>query len=111
MKSILTALAALFLTGAVMAQGKWEYCEVLSWMGTGFGKKTGIEVVYGDTEKGWGKKATLLSDSTGAPIKFKTHVEALNYLGADGWETILSYIEDHPGNMRQLHFLLRRRYD
>lgn len=111
MKSLLTVLAALFLTGAAVAQGKWEYCEVLSYLGTGFTKKAAVEVVFGDTELGWGKKANLLKDSTGAPIKFKTHVEALDHMGASGWETILSYIEELPGDMRQVHFLLRRRYE
>ena len=111
MKSLVIFLAALFLTGAVVAQSKWEYCEVLSYLGIGCGKKTAVEVVFGDTEKYWGAKANLLKDSTGAPIKFRTHVEALDHLGAAGWETILSYIEEHPGGIRQVHFLLRRRYE
>ncbi len=112
-QAIMLAAVLLVNVCSVSAQEKWEYCEVISYLGGGFNKKTSIEVVFGDTEKHWGKKANLLSDSTGAPLKFKTHVEALDHLGAAGWETILSYVEEMAGTsgIRQVHFLLRRRYE
>lgn len=112
MKSLFSVLIALAISGSAFSQStKWEYCEVISYMGASLTKKSSVEVTFGDTEKSWGSKTNVLKDEAGNTIKFKTHVEALNYLGAQGWESVLAYVEEQPGNMFQVHILLRRKYE
>ena len=111
MKSAIFCLLAFLLASNLMAQKRWEYCEIINNMDQGFTSKTSIEVINGDTEKKWGKQVQFLTDSTGSKIKFANYVDALNYLGKDGWEVILSYINILPGDVRQIHLLLKRSYE
>lgn len=102
---------------AVVGQGDtvmtWRYAE-LKYMTTGASTKAAAEVDYGEAVKGWFKPVEMLEDEKGKAIKFKSPVDALNWMSARGWELVLSYhTKTDPAlglgtSLEYIHFMMRR---
>lgn len=90
----------------------FRYADITYMLG-GFSTKSKVEVDYGDTVFGWGKVADKLQDSTGKAIKFKTPVDALNWMSDQGWELVQSYQTTESQGLQTpftyQHFIMRRK--
>ena len=62
-----------------------QYCEMIA-QGKLFSSKITIDIDFGEGRSYWSFKDTRVKDEiTGKVKKFKSTVDALNYLGATGW--------------------------
>jgi len=113
-KIILTAfLLMAFTLSNVYSQdlpksGKsFVYCELV-----GFGQllstKVTVSVDFGQKTKLFDD--TRLKDADGKPIKFNSMVDAMNYMGKDGWQFVQAYIVT-LSNQNIYHWLLKKEMD
>lgn len=65
-----------------------QYCEVVA-TGRLFSKKVTIDIDYGEARSIW--KDNRLKDEGGTVKKFNTVVDALNYLGKQGWKLVNAF--------------------
>jgi len=82
-------IAALFIVIHLNAQQKEtieQYCAMKTYWG-GFLTEATIEIDYGQ-EGFTGFRNRLKDTITGKIIKFKSPVEALNYMGKQGWKLV-----------------------
>lgn len=115
MKTILLAcLLALPLT--ISAQTKpdslvWRYAD-LTYPTSGFSSKAKVVVDYGELVTGWFRKPELIESPDGKAIKFRSPVDALNFMSTRGWELVQSYqtAEDVGLGIKveYIHFIMRR---
>lgn len=83
---------------------KYVYCELV---GTGnlIGTKVTVQVDFGNKTK-WNQD-TRIKGEDGKPIKFTSMVDAMNYMGKEGWEFVQAYTITH-GSSSVYHWLLKR---
>lgn len=111
MKRVLTVFC-LYWSIALSAQNSvvvWQYADI-SYMQGGFSSKTKIDVDFGNASKFW--KTERLQDSLGNDIKFKSPVDALNWMSERGWELVQSYTNTERLDMVEVktqHFIVRRK--
>ena len=113
MKSILLfTLLVISVNCAGQAADLWRYAD-LNYPLSGFSSKANVVVDYGVAVSGWFRKPEMLEDSTGKAIKFKSPVDALNWMSERGWELVQSYqTEESIGvgaTLKFQHFIMRRR--
>ena len=86
---------------------KYEYCEILSTSGL-LSTKVKIEVDYGQEVSFSNKyEKRVVRDESGKQMKFNSIIDALNYMGNQGWEFVQSYaLADDISNV--YHFLMKR---
>lgn len=65
----------------------WRYAAIDYSVG-GFNSKSTVVVDYGESVQGFVHKSDVLKDENGNTIKFKTSVDALNWMGERGWELV-----------------------
>lgn len=89
----------------VNAQQKYVYCEIV---GTGklLSTKVTIEVDFGQATKLWSNNR--LVDENGKAIKFNSMVDAMNWMGNDGWEFVQAYAISAGGGQNVYHWLLKK---
>lgn len=87
----------------------WHYIEMVYFPGTAF-KKQVVEIDAGDDPGGWFRDRKFVVDENGKEIKFKTAIDALNHLGAQGWELVVFYT-DKREMITQNHYILKRKGD
>lgn len=89
----------------------WRYADVIYMLGE-FTTKQKVEVDYGNRVKGWFRAPEMLVDENGQPIKFKTLIDALNWMGERGWELVQTYQTNESNgiatSLTYQHFILRR---
>lgn len=88
----------------------WRYADLTYPLG-GFSTKARVQVDYGETS-GWFKPAEMIEDESGKAIKFKSPVDALNWMSARGWEFVQSYQTEESAGLTKLeymHFIMRRK--
>ena len=115
MKQSIVVIAALLFSNCLSAQQSdslvWRYSDVTYPLG-GFSSKSKVWVDYGETVTGWFKVPDLLEDAAGKAVKFKTPVDALNWMSVRGWELVQSYSAEEDGGLgirfRYQHFIMRR---
>lgn len=87
-----------------------EYIEIVG-TPTVFSTKFTIELDFGQANKFWSNKEYDLRDADGKRIKFNSMIDALNFMGKNGYELITPYIV--PGTNSSsgsvYHYLLRRK--
>ncbi len=101
-------LTLLFLfPSALFAQKMEKYCEMVA-IGKLFSHKVNITVDFGE-EKGFFKD-TRLRDDEGSVVKFNTVVDALNYMGTQGWKMINAFPMSTNGE-NVYHYYFKKEYD
>ena len=82
---------------------RWVYCQIV---GTGklFSNKVSVEIDYGQRRKFFSDQR--IRDEEGSVKNFNGMVDAMNYMGAQGWEFVQAYAIT-VGNQNVYHFLLR----
>lgn len=104
-KTILLAVIALVSTFAYAQDAKYIYAELV---GTGklFSNKVTVEIDYGQATSVWKNDSRLLGED-GKPIKFNSMVDAMNFMGNQGWEFAQAYVVS-TSNQSVYHWLLKR---
>ena len=88
---------------------QYSYCEIVGTKGM-FTTKVTVEIDFGQATKFWSSyKSKVYKDpATGEPKIFNSMVDAMNFMGVNGWEFTQAYIigDSHSGYV--YHFLLKR---
>ena len=106
MKKILVLLLVL-VPGMLYAQKLEKYCEIMA-IGKMFSSKVTITVDFGE-QRGFFKD-TRLRDEEGDVVKFNSTIDALNYMGTQGWKLVNAFPISN-GNQNVYHFFFKKEYD
>ncbi|MBB4037542.1 hypothetical protein GGR21_003459 [Dysgonomonas hofstadii] len=81
------------------------YCELV---GTGkfMSTKVNVQVDFGQSTSIW-KGIDYLKDDKGKKISFNSMVDAMNYMGKQGWEFVQAYVVT-TNNQNVYHWLLKQ---
>lgn len=81
------------------------YCELV---GTGkfMSTKVNVQVDFGQSTSFW-KGIAYLKDENGDKISFNSMVDAMNYMGEEGWEFVQAYVVT-TSNQNVYHWLLKK---
>jgi len=118
MKRVITAIAIMLPT-ILMAQADTSkidnYCELVA-QGKFMSNKISIDLDFGEGKNGWSFKNTKLKDEeTGKVRKFKSIVDALNYMGYRGWKLLnafpVSEASGMGGDKSVYHFFFVKTFD
>lgn len=82
----------------------YVYCQIVGTKAIMSSKVT-IEIDFGQARKLF--TDLRLKNSAGKAIKFNSMVDALNYMGAQGWEFVQAYTIT-LGNTNVYHYLLKK---
>jgi len=112
MKKLTSIFIALFLITIVSQlfgqseDTKFVYCEIVGTQKF-LSQKVTITIDFGD-EKNYWQDNRVKDDVTGKVQVFNSMVDALNYMGGDGWEFVQAYIVT-TGQQNVYHWLLKKR--
>ena len=81
-----------------------QYCELVA-TPRAFSNRVTIDINYGEEKSIW--KDTRLKTDEGKLKKFNTVVDALNYLGKEGWIFVNAFPVIN-GNTHVFHFVFRK---
>jgi len=87
-----------------LTASQYTYCQIV---GTGnlLGTKVTIELDFGQESKVFSDNR--YKDENGKPVKFNSMVDAMNWMGNNGWEFCQAYAIT-TGNQNVYHFLLKK---
>lgn len=118
MRKRLFFLLALFLIGATQINAQespvdtsdyiWSYAQLV---GTSklLSNKVNVEIDYGQESKMWTfQDDRIIDPATGKAKSFNSMVDAMNFMGALGWEFIQAYVVT-VNNQNVYHWLLKIR--
>ncbi len=110
MKKVLT-LALLFFAVNSFAQDTEkveQYCKVVV-TGRMLSTKVVISVDYGEERSVW--KDNRLKNEDGKLVKFNSEIDALNYLGKQGWKLVNAYpIATTANSTPVYHYVFRKEF-
>ena len=88
------------------AVAKFNYCELV---GTAklFSKKVTVELDFGQASKAL-QDNRYKDPATGQPVVFNSMVDALNFMGNNGWEFVQAYTIGDAQNGYVYHFMLKK---
>lgn len=108
MKHILTLLliSSTFTLQAQQDPMVEQYCEVLA-TGRFLSNKVTIDIDYGEERRLW--KDHRLKNDEGKLKKFNSVVDAINYLGKDGWKLVNAF-PISSGNGLVYHYVFKKEF-
>lgn len=75
----------------------------------GIGNKLSVEIDFGDEKSFWGNDGrNILIDENGKELKFNSMVDAMNFMGSQGWEYEDSYVIT-VAQQHVIHWLLSKK--
>lgn len=75
----------------------------------GIGNKLSVEIDFGDEKNFWGNDGrNILIDENGKELKFNSMVDAMNFMGSQGWEYEDSYVIT-VAQQNVIHWLLSKK--
>ena len=105
MKKIALLIAFGMMMSFASAQVKYVYCEIVGTSNL-LATKVTIVIDYGESFK-FGEDKRLRDDQ-GKVQKFNSMIDALNYMGDQGWEFVQAYVVTHNSNNTNIyHYLLK----
>lgn len=107
MKRTLFILLISFFSVNLMAQDapSFVYCEIVGYQKL-LSNKVTIRIDFGEQMKAFA--SNRLSDpATGKPRVFNSMVDALNFMGKEGWEFIQAY-NVPVGDVNYFHYLMKK---
>jgi len=106
MKKVLLIFVAIFICSMAKSQ-EFIYCQIVG-QGRLLSNRVDISIDYGQKAGIFTDKR--LRDEDGKVIVFNSMVDAMNFMGADGWEFVQAYVIT-TGNANVYHWLLKKRVD
>lgn len=70
-------------------------------------KKVTVQIDFGDGINQWKPRESTLLDADGKPMKFESMIDALNYMGARGWQFVDAYSAGSGGD-NIYHWIMKR---
>lgn len=77
-----------------------QYCKLTA-SGKLFSNKLNIALDFGDVERKWHRDYRLRDEKTGKPKEFNSVIDALNYMGAQGWTLVNAFAMADDGTSAQ----------
>ena len=108
MKKLILISAMIFICAYTMAQSdstKYVYCEIMG-ISKPLSNKVTITIDFGQDTKFMEDKR--LKDETGNPVVFNSMIDAMNFMGNDGWE-LAQAIYLTSGTTNVYHWILKKR--
>ena len=84
-----------------------QYCEVVA-TGRLLSNKVTIDIDYGEERSIW--KDNRLKDDNGKLKKFNTVIDALNYLGKDGWLLVNAFPVATGNGPMVYHYVFKKEF-
>lgn len=84
---------------------KYDYCQIVGRSANLLGTKVNISIDYGQERK-WSDDLRV-KDESGKAVTFNSMIDALNFMGEQGWEFVQAYAIT-MGNSHVYHFLLKK---
>lgn len=104
---IITLLLSLIaLVGYAQAPYK-AYAELLGYQKGLFSNKIKVRVDFGQDVSFWKQGDMMLVDENGKDIVFNSMVDAMNFMGKNGWSFVQAYVVTE-GNQNVYHWLLSK---
>ncbi len=103
--NVLTLMLLLCTTTELLAQEKFDYCQIRGESNIN-GSKVNVTVDFGKDLKWFAN--TSLKDSPAKDMKFSSMIDALNYMSREGWEIFQAYATTE-GSLTGYYFLLRKK--
>ena len=107
MKKIILSIAALALLSPIPSQARKVYAELLGQQKGLFSKKVKVSVDFGQNVSFWKQGDMILVDEEGKEIIFNSMVDAMNFMGQNGWEFVQAYVVTE-GNQNVYHWLMTK---
>jgi hypothetical protein len=87
----------------------YEYCQIV---GTGrlLSHRVTIEIDYGQHRRFFGPQQ-IIKDENDEIKKFNSMIDALNYMGEQGWEFVQAYAVSTGSNQLTYHYLLKKKIE
>jgi opacity protein-like surface antigen len=104
MKKLLLISVVLFIAAVSHAQDKFVYCELVGTENI-TGTKVTVSIDFGQATKMWSDNRLVGED--GKPVKFNSMVDAMNFMGNQGWEFTQAYVAVLGGQC-VYHWLLKK---
>lgn len=108
MKKALFVFVVILLALPIMAQQKapaFVYCEIVGYQKL-LSNKVTIRIDMGDKMKAFASNR-LVDQNTGKPKVFNTMIDALNYMGKQGWEFVQAY-NVPVGDVNYYHYVMKK---
>lgn len=84
-----------------------QYCTVVATPRL-LSSRVTIDIDYGERRSVW--KDNRLKDEGGKVIKFNTVVDALNYMGENGWQLVNAFPVSTGNNSFTYHYVFRKQF-
>ena len=84
-----------------------QYCTVIATPRL-LSSRVTIDIDYGERRSMW--KDNRLKDEDGRVKKFNTVVDALNYMGNEGWQLVNAFPYTNGGNTYTYHYTLKKKF-
>ena len=85
-----------------------QYCEVIA-TGRMLSNRVTVDIDYGEARSIW--KDNRLKDENGRLVKFNTLVDALNYLGRNGWKLVNAFpITSSNNSVPVYHYVFKKEF-
>lgn len=113
--SLVKALAGIGLIAVVVfatmaftaiEETKYSYCEIVG-SAKAFSKKVTISVDFGNDSKLFADQK-IRDEATGKAKSFNSMVDALNFMGGNGWELVQAYTVT-TGGANTYHWMLKKK--
>lgn len=101
MKTLFLLLASCFLISETLQAQQsdyvsdetatWAYCEIVG-INKFMSKKVTVVIDHGQESSNWFQDNRIVDTSTGQVKSFNSMVDAMNFMGALGWEFVQAYV-------------------
>lgn len=107
MRRILLILVVSFFSVSLMAQKapSFVYCEIVGFQKLLTNKIT-IKIDFGEHMKAFADNR-IVDPATGKPRVFNSMIDALNFMGKEGWEFVQAY-NVPQGEVNYFHYLMKK---
>jgi hypothetical protein len=106
-KLLLFSVVLISLSASAQNENVEQYCEVVATPKL-LSSKVTIDVDYGEERSIW--KDNRMRDESGKLKKFNTTIDALNYLGKQGWKLVNAFPVLTGTNTMVYHYVLKREF-
>lgn len=102
------SLAAQTINDVPISEIQAEYLEIVA-QGRMFSNKVTVKIDFGQNVPFFPRLDDLIiKDEEGKAMLFESHIDAINFMAANGFEVVGNYMLT-SGNNNVLHFLMRRK--